>query len=97
MEKFYNAVCWAAIVFLALFFIPYFLVRYVAAPILAFGWLLSHSTLPWGERSLAAAAIIAGVAYLLSRRIPRRIPPNQNFAYYASKPEVKHSSTPKDL
>jgi hypothetical protein len=93
MEKFYNAICWIALGFLAVFGIPIFLLRYVVAPVWSFVWLFRHSPLPWWERALAAIAIIAGMAYLIRRfpRFSRRIPPNQNFAYYTSKPQEKRS------
>jgi hypothetical protein len=96
MEKFYNAVCWIGVGILVIFGVPIFLLRYVVTPVWGIVWLFRHSPLPVWERALAATAIIAGLAYLFSRG-SRRIPQNHNFAYYMSKPEAKHSSTPGDL
>jgi hypothetical protein len=94
MEKFYNAVCWVGIGILVVFGVPLFLLRYVVSPIWGFAWLLSNSALPWWERVLAAAAIIAGIAYLISRSSRRGIPRNHNFAYYTPpKHPEEHSAS----
>jgi hypothetical protein len=96
MEKFYNAVCWTGIGILVVVGAPIFLLRYVVSPIWAFTWLLGHSTLPWWERTLGAAAIIGGVAYLVFGSRRRRIPQNHNFAYYVPKHSEKRPANLPD-
>jgi hypothetical protein len=79
MEKFYNAVCWIGVGILVIFGVPLLLARHLVAPLWQFAWLFLHSPLPWWERMLAAAAVIAGFVYLISKSTRRRIPPNQKF------------------
>ncbi len=84
MEKFYNAVCWIGLGIVLIFGLVVFLYRAVALVWITV-WVIFFSSLPWWERILAPAAVVAGVIFLVRRSARRQIPRNKNFAYYISK------------
>jgi hypothetical protein len=99
MEKFFNAVCWIGVGILVIFGLAVFVYRAIAIAYLTV-WMGLFSSLPWWERILAPAAVIAGIAFLVRRSGPyigRRIPPNRNFAYFTSRQQEKQSQPPEDL
>ena len=91
MEKFYNAVCWIGLGILLIFGLVVLIYRAVGIAYVVV-WMVLFSSLPWWERILAPAAVIAGIAFLVRRSGPfsgHGIPRNKNFVYYTSKPEGK--------
>ena len=99
MEKFYNLVCWIGVGVLVVFGVTVVLFRAAAIAWLTV-WMVLFSSLPWWERVLAPAAVIAGMVYLFRRSgsfsgytgsLSRRIPPHPNFVHFASEPREKRS------
>ena len=96
MKKFFNAVCWIGAGIILIFGLVVLLYR--AAAIVAITvWVMFFSSLPWWERILVPAAIIAGLVFLATRYTGARgpgIPRNTNFVYYTSETHEERLSTP---
>jgi hypothetical protein len=86
MKTLYKAVYWVGLGIVLTFGLVVLLYR--AAALLGITvWVIFFSSLPWWERILAPAAIVAGLVFL-SRRytgtLGHRIPRNRNFVYYTT-------------
>jgi hypothetical protein len=98
MKTFFNAVCWIGVGILVIVGLAIFLYR-AAAIVWLTVWVALFSSLPWWERILVPAAVVAGLFFLFRRytgytgTLGRGIPPNKNFVYSTSETQETRSST----
>ncbi|HXM15192.1 MAG TPA: hypothetical protein VN933_08115 [Candidatus Eremiobacteraceae bacterium] len=95
MEKLYNAVCWIGLGIFLILGLGVLLYR-AAVIVWLTVWMALFSSLPWWERILAPAAIVAGMVFLFRRytgTLGHRIRRSKNFVYYTSRTQEESSST----
>jgi hypothetical protein len=95
MKDFFKAASWIAVVILVIIGLLILLYRAVAIVWLTV-WVAFFSSLPWWERILVPAAVVAAAVFLFRRysgTLGDRIPRNKNFVYYTSETREERSST----